>query len=257
MIHGNRTQIFYDFYDDHRFFYPTFIVLKEIMKSIFLFGLMAVFAMSSCHENSSKNNTKNADSTKQANSAQTRAVNDPFYSKIADENYLIVPGKSIGKLKIGEKTEELQMLGRPQKSDAGMCKSLGSWFYGDSTNGIRKELDIFSECDPADSMRPHVKWIRTTDPVFKTEKGLGVNSSFEDIQTVFPSLEAIGTFTAKNDGHDMVLMNDVHTGITFEIEAEKGKPSGKCRGVVVGKPGEKVPSLYFTFYKDLKYYNAQ
>lgn len=222
------------------------------MRTIFLFGLMAVFALSSCHENSSKSNTKSADSTKQV-SSQATEVTDPFYSKIADENYLIVAGKSIGKIAVGEKTEALQMLGRPQKSDAGMCKSLGSWFYGDSTNEIKKELDIFSECDPADSMRPHVKWIRTTDPAFKTEKGLGVSSAFAKIHEAFPSLEPIGTFTAKNNGHDMVLMNDINAGITFEIEAEKDKPSGKCRGVVVGKPGEKIPSLYFSFYKNLEY----
>lgn len=208
--------------------------------------------LSSCHQNNSRSSAKNKDSTKQAQKAPT-TVTDPFYAKIAGKNFLIVPGGSIGKITIGEKTEDLQMLGRPQKSDAGMCKSLGSWFYGDSTNGIRKELDIFSECDPADSMRPHVKWIRTTDPVFKTENGLGVNSSFEKIKAVFPSMETIGTFTAENDGHDMVLMNKADAGITFEIEAEKGEPSGKCRGVVAGKPGEKVPSLYFTFYKDLKY----
>lgn len=220
----------------------------------FAFSICAVLIAAcavSCN-NSSKNSS---DGQIAASISDAQFVNiyhpDPFFLKIKGQHADIIPGESIGRFSVGEKTDSLQILGTPQKGDAGMCKSLSRWFYGDSSMSIQKELDIFSECDPDDDMRPHIKWIRTTDPTFKTKKNIGVGSTLKEIKSKFDSLVVFATYTAIADSAKMQLWYAKHRGITFEITA--GTSGDSCRAVMVYSSRDKLPSMYFSFYKDLDY----
>ncbi len=215
-------------------------------------GLNLLLACNS-HTNHSTDNRDSIPSFEKM-PAKNAGQKDSFFRKIKGGNAVILPGRSIGNLQVGEKTDHLQRLGKPQKGDAGMCKSLGRWFYGRNKDQS-KELDVFSECDPDDEMRPHVKWIRTTDPGFKTRSGIGVNSSFKDIKAVYPDLVTVASYTSASDStQQMIILNARAKGITFEVPAFNNLPQkgGLCTALVVHDPDKKMPSLYFSFYKELK-----
>ncbi len=219
------------------------------MKGFFapLIILLLLFVSWAC------NNTKNKDSgTSLATSlSDAQFVNiahaDPFFLKIKGDRSLITPGESLGSLAVGAPMDSLEKLGKPDKGDAGMCKSLSRWFYGDSAS--QEQLDVFAECDPDDDMRPHIKWIRTTDPTFKTAAGIGVGSPWEAIQENFASLDPFASYTAASDSVKMQMFSAENQGITFEMAVE----ADTCRAIIVYARKEKMPAMYFSFYPDLKY----
>lgn len=178
---------------------------------------------------------------------------DTFLLKIKGDRPLIIPGEAIGRLEVGAVTDSLEKLGRPDKGDAGMCKSLSRWFYGDSTLSPKKQLDVFAACDPEDDMRPHLKWIRTTDPLFRTEKGIGVGSTLKEIKENFSPLVPFADYTAVGDSAKMQMLSAKSRGITFEMAVE----ADTCRAIVVYASRERMPALYFSFYPDLKYTDQQ
>lgn len=128
-----------------------------------------------------------------------------------------------------------------------MCKSLGQWFYG--KENLKRSLIVFSECDPGDEMKPHVIWIRTNDPAFKTKEGLGVGSTIEEIQLVFPNLEILGTYGDMLSKKTIVLLNAQKAGITFEVEKEAMEI---CHAIMVNEPGKSPHIAYFDFYPGLE-----
>lgn len=209
--------------------------------------------MSACQSNGNK--SKKESTLPFLSEAQYVTIHKPdtFFLKIKGPRPLITPGGAMGRFSVGEKTDSLQALRRPDKGDAGMCKSLSRWFYGDSSRPPRNELVIFSACDPDDDMRPHIKWIRTTDPAFKTTEGLGVGSSWKALSKVYPDVETVATYKT-DDSTAVDMVHPTGEGITFEVRAPKGKPRAKdtCVGVVVHAGDTKMPSMYFPFYNDLQ-----
>lgn len=221
--------------------------------SFYLFISLLFTITTAC--NNSNNNTSNKSITTSLSDAQFVSIKnpDPFFLIIkGNQKPFIIPGKSIGSLQVGAKTDSLQKLGRPQKGDAGMCKSLSRWFYGDSSMASRKELDVFSECDPDDEMRPHVKWIRTNDRAFRTKSDIGIGSTLEEIKSNFDSLVTFATYTAISDSAKMQMLQAKNSGISFEITTGE---KDTCRAILVYSPKEKIPAMYFAFYKNLQYTN--
>ena len=206
-----------------------------------------------CQNNSNK--SKNEVALPSLSEGQFVTIHKPdtFFLKISGPQPLIAPGGAIGRFSVGEKTDSLQVLRRPDSGDAGMCKSLSRWLYGDSSHEPRKELVIFSACDPDDDMRPHIKWIRTTDPAFKTAGGLGVGSNWKALSKAYPDVETVATYQA-DDSTTVEMLHVKDQGITFEVRAPKGTPRAKdtCVGVVVHGIATKMPSMYFPFYHNLQ-----
>ena len=209
------------------------------------FALIFMFCLLGCHSNSKKSSTE-------TNSVSIKTENEDsvalFSQKISSESKSIVPGKSVGDIHIGDKPEQIvERLGKPSKGEAGMCKSLNRWFYGEKTS--QKSLSIFSECDPNDDMRPHVQWIRTTDPEFKTTKGLAVGSTTQEIEKTFPDMEILGNYRDTLTNEKIVLLTNFKKGITFELSLSQ---TGTCRAILINKAEKTPPLAYFDFYPELK-----
>lgn len=173
---------------------------------------------------------------------------DSFVVKIAgNAQPVIIPGKAIGSITIGSNPGELmKIIGRPQNSDAAMCKSLSGWRYDKVSP---KEFDIAAECDPHHQMQPRIKWIRTTDSAFRTASGLGVGSTLQEIQAVFSKVAESSSYVDSNH-IQMQIWNSPLKHIAFEVTAAKAAQI--CKAVVVYKATGNNAELYLPFYEYMK-----
>ncbi len=128
------------------------------INQFYIVGLLLLFIFTGCKDkNKSSSIDKNETESVQSSEIKEKHI-PPFFQKISGDSARIVPGKSIGNLHVGDEPEQIfKRLGSPDKGEAGMCKSLSRWFYGEETP--RRSITLFSECDPNDDMRPHLLWI--------------------------------------------------------------------------------------------------
>ncbi len=221
--------------------------MKHTFSSITLL-IISTILFTSCHPS----NNKNKDNTSQKTTKNE--VIDTFFLKIKGKNASIIPGESIGVIQVGKRTQEINKLnlGQPAKSDAGMCKSLNQWTYGtDSTHF--KNLTIFSECSGKDSMRPHIQWVRTNDPKFRTKNNLQTGSSLKAIKSIYDTLALVATYHLK-DSSLVNILSAPKKGITFEINTDDNRLSSKdsCLALIIHPETQQIPRYYFSFYNDLK-----
>lgn len=149
----------------------------------------------------------------------------------------IRPGAAVGTLVLKTLISDSLWLdlGRPDSSDAAMCKSWSMWYWGD------RELDLFSVCDPEVDMQKTLKIIRVRGFRYRIlQEGIHLNTSSElaEIQAQFPQgrLVDMGPEGIPNT-HD--LYQDTTQGIAFELNAE-----GKQAGVLIFPKGTSLEHQY-------------
>jgi len=142
---------------------------------------------------------------------------------------LIVPGRSIGNIQLGEDVANVSAtLGRPDSSDAGMGSSLMVWFARHNPKGYRISVFAHRNMGAKDEIISRIQKILITSPGFKTADGMGVGSPETDIKK---SYDLKPTSDYKNKDGKVQVYTDLDKGISFEIDA-----SNKCVGIVVHKP---------------------
>ncbi|MBE9463504.1 hypothetical protein ACFP1I_11290 [Dyadobacter subterraneus] len=157
--------------------------------------------------------------------------------KKTDNEWLIIPGKSIGNTKINEKADLVfQHLGKPDGGDAAMGKSVAIWYANHDMTG--HSTSIYFVTDMGNSPDALVRQIRVTSPAFKTSEGLGVSSELSAIQQTF-ELEVAEKFS---DSGKQYQIFDAREGIAFEIGPDK-----KCVSVIVHEAGKPVSGTYLKF----------
>ncbi|PWS28548.1 hypothetical protein DHW03_01445 [Pedobacter yonginense] len=206
------------------------------MKSIniFLVGLSLSFA--SC-QFSKTNDTSKADSIESIESGP---------GKIVDERYLVVPGRSVGEISLGEDMETVgKRLGRPDAGDAAMGKAWGIWYNKNSNGGLSNELAIYSSYKDTTLTSKDVKQIRITSNQFKTQDGFGTNRTLSDTQVKYPDLIKVATYI--NEAKDSVTVYDSKTeGIGFEFV------KGKSISLTVHQKNAAVNGTYLTLHPEWK-----
>lgn len=203
------------------------------IEKIFLFGIVLSFA--ACQ--SATNSQHKTDSIASIESGP---------GKIVDERFLIVPGRSIGEISIGEDMQEVaKKLGRADDGDAAMGKAWGIWFSNDSTNGVRNELAIYSSYRDTSMRVKDVKQIRITSAKFKTQDGYSLGKSEYDTKLKFPAAEKISSFL--NEQKDTVVVyDDKQDGIGFEFL------KGKSISLTVHPINQSVNGTYLTLHPEWK-----
>jgi hypothetical protein len=205
------------------------------MKSIkfALLGLnMSVAACQSAHKTD-----QNADSMSNLASAPTQSV---------DERFLVVAGRSVGEIALGEDVEEVsRMLGRPNAGDAAMGKAWGIWYSDDSTAKHRNEIAVYSSYRDTSMRIKDVKQIRITSNRFKTKDGLATGSTLEDAKLKFPTIEKLSAYL--NEDKDTVTVYDAKKdGIGFEFL------KGKSISLTVHQVNIPVNGTYLTLHPEWK-----
>jgi|GEM_PF-6544323 len=155
----------------------------------------------------------------------------------------VVPGKSVGKIKLGEEGEKLaSILGKPAMGDAAMCKSWSRWKWGKPANVV----EVFESCDPQKDMRKTVQQIRFSGIPLGTRDDISTKSTFAQIKGRFPGLVAEATFTSKETGKNLMVLDQVQEGIAFVVDAagDQPDPEGKCHMIIIHLPGKKAIDTY-------------
>ena len=165
-------------------------------------------------------------------------------------NPLLVPGESVGKISLGMDESQLQnILGKPDVSDAAMGKAWTTW-YGkkrDEHNN-KTELDIYTAYKDT-SMREHtVQQIRTTSSFFKTENGIHVYSSSDDIKKAFPFVKRASKY--KQNGVNITVFDDRNNGIAFEMAPADVQTI--CIGIIIHQKQKSVNDIYIMLHPDMK-----
>lgn len=159
----------------------------------------------------------------------------PAHATPTDAPDLIVPGKSLGDIKLGETDAQLrEALGKPSKEEAWMGKEICSWI--DTKAGTR--LDVRLHRSEGDNELT-VTDIRTNSPFFHTADGLRVGSADAEFTRLYQDgIDLNFGHLAANQASDYVSH-----GIAFERSAfEKGvKP--KVAAIIVHAPGQHVQLL--------------
>jgi hypothetical protein len=161
--------------------------------------------------------------------AKSPASTDTNKTKTITATQLIIPGRSIGNIQLGEDVANVSTtLGRPDSSDAAMGSSLMVWFAKHNPAGYRTSVFAHRNMGAKDEIISRIQKILITSPEFKTAEGFGVGSPEADIKKNY---DLKPTSDYKNKDGKVQVYTDLDKGISFEIDA-----AGKCVGVVVHKP---------------------
>lgn len=131
---------------------------------------------------------------------------------------LIIPGESIGKTKLGMAPDSvIQLLGKPDYSDAAMGKALMIWYgKNEDAHNNRTEVDVMVAYRDTSMRDKAVKQIRITSDYFVTKNGVKVHDDLYRIMQHFPDL-------SKSDYHltdtTKAIYDDTSNGISFEVAA--------------------------------------
>lgn len=167
-------------------------------------------------------------------------ASDTGTANTAQPEWLITPGKSIGHIVLNDDVQNvIKQLGKPDSSDAAMGSSLMVWFANHNSAGNRTAVFSHHNMGGKDESVSHVQKILVTSPRFKTDGGVGVGSTKQDVQKNY-TLKPTSTYS-KNGGKVQVY-TDLEKGISFEIDGD-----GKCVGVVVHKAND-TASAYLNMH---------
>ena len=158
----------------------------------------------------------------------------------------IVPGKSIGQVKLETPAQSLVVLGKPDGGDAAMMKAWRIWYSRKKDNSIDSShmLAVFTAMRTQDTQ--YVKQIRVNSPRFKTVKGVGVGSPIAVIKKAYPGAQLVQTYESANGARRIAVYEDTKLGIAFESSNSRSKKP-VCSMVVVFDPGESAAG-YLDFH---------
>jgi len=150
---------------------------------------------------------------------------------------LVVPGRSLGSLKLGADVATLATYGPPDYSDAAMQKAWATW-YG--TGHPAAQLDVYSTMVPGRDTHKSVQVVRATSPYFRLANGLRNGSTLHQIQECYGRLPLASSYQLK--AGPRYLYDNVPLGIAFELDGQRS--TSICRALVVHLPGQPVSKIY-------------
>lgn len=162
------------------------------------------------------------------------------------EAWQIMPGESIGHVKLEMPANELASLGKPDAGDAAMMKAWRIW-YGrkkDGTVDSAAVLAVFTAMRTQDTQ--YVKEIRVTSRRFRTAEKVGAGSTMTAIKKAYPGLKLVKVYASKNKSRRIEVYDDEKLGIAFETANGRSRRA-LCSMVVVHTKGE-APGSYLDYH---------
>jgi hypothetical protein len=221
--------------------------------------ILAASLFIACNAGKEKTASTNNETT---DSSKTNTINLPDPNQqitaVADTtpvsaSRLIIPGKSIGLTSIDQKYNlAMKHLGEPANTDAAMGgKVLATWYSKPVIHGtdtMINETEIFFTTQMGVETESRVRHIRITSGFFATANHIGTGSSLDSVQKYFPGMKKIATYTSPKTKKTVMVYDDNHSGIAFEIEEEN-----KCVGITVHKPGDLAYETYNALFGDVNF----
>ncbi|MFC5270960.1 hypothetical protein [Adhaeribacter terreus] len=189
---------------------------------------------------------------KETGKSKPENTSEETSQEVSGKNETIVPGKSIGLIKLNEQAEVVyKLLGKPNLTDAAMGKMLATWFTeanlsDPDTTAYQTNIFFVRNMGSAEESAL-AKQIRITAKQYKLGNGLAINSDLKTIQASFPEMKKAATYTSARTKQKIDVYHDSVAGITFEINK-----AGKCVGIGIQEPGKANFEVYSAVSSDLK-----
>ena len=186
-------------------------------------------------------------SDKKTNLEQNNAVVSDtiksFPPKVIEEEWAIIPGKSIGMTSLEENVEKLSELGKPDVSDSAMGKSWSTWISKDAE---KNELNIYSTYKNSEMKEKVVRQIRITSSKFETPTEITTGKSLQEIQKAYPEIKLVGKYTDEKTQKLVEIYDSEKNGIAFEFT------QNECAAIIVHTKGKKVTEEYITLRPNME-----
>ena len=150
---------------------------------------------------------------------------------------LVVPGRSLGNLRLGADVATMTSYGPAAYGDAAMMKGWATWF---GSGHPPAQLDVYSTMIPGQDTHKSVQVVRATSPYFRLGNGLRNGSTLHQIQECYGQLPLAASYKLK--AGPRYLYDDVQRGIAFELDGQTS--TSLCRALVVHKPGQAAAKTY-------------
>ncbi len=161
----------------------------------------------------------------------------------AAANDTIVPGKSIGNIKLGATTAEaITAMGNPDSTNT--AGTVMSWFFkptGKTGDTSLNSITIFATSAKPDQSK--IKHIRITSPYYKTTEKVSCGSTLTFIKMQYPDIKNNPSVFKNSQESEILVYYAINEGIAFEINE-----ATKCAGITVHEPGKKVSEIYTSLY---------
>lgn len=166
-----------------------------------------------------------------------------------DVEWRLVPGESIGKIKLGTNAAGLeQILGKPDASNAAMGKAWLTWKGKRDEHNNATELNVYTTYKDSTMQEKTVQQIRTTSSSFSTADGLHVYASLEEIRAKFPGIKKRAHYS--EGGRNFVIYDEEKSGIAFEIAEANNQQI--CTGIIVHQKGKDVTEIYISLHPGIR-----
>lgn len=211
------------------------------MRSLAFSPAVILLVLSSC-QNGARYPAENKTSPGNDTFTEANDLQVPARQPGVSTDYLIIPGKSMGKTFLGEDAETLyNTLGKPDFSDAAMGKAWMIWFgrQRDAHNN-RTELDVYVTYKDSTMSSKVIKQVRTTSSSFKVNDSVHVYAGLATIKHRFPGIAFAEKY--RKDSREISVYDDAGEGIAFDI-VDAGRQQ-ICIGISVHEPGTSVNAVY-------------
>lgn len=160
--------------------------------------------------------------------------------KILDEKYLVVPGKSVGQVSVGDSLQKVhRLLGNADAGDAAMGKAWAIWYSKDPTTTQTSEYCVFSSYRDSTMRDKDVKEIRATSILYKTQDGFGLARTLAETKAKYSGLKEVSKYLDEKQD-TVTIYDDASIGIGFEFV------KGKSTAISVHAPNQPIQSDYLS-----------
>lgn len=164
---------------------------------------------------------------------------------------IIVPGKSIDKIALGQDIQEVfKLLGKANDGDAAMGKAWGIWYLKDSTGTKKGELSVYSSYKDTTMMAKDVKQVVVSAANYRTDKGLRVGVSLDEIKSVFPNVKKASLYVHAIKKDSLIVYDAEGEGIAFDVRSKGGHFF--TTAITVHPKNVSVNSTYLTIHPGWK-----
>lgn len=210
------------------------------MKTFNYLGLLLAGLTGACHS-APDQHTQTVTKETLSNTAAVKTV---------DSVLLIIPGKQVGCLYLGQNMKDVdKLLGRPDDGDAAMGSALGIWYSLDKKKKDTLKtnpLIIFSAYRDSNMVVKDVKQISVSAPGFSTAEGLHTGVSLAQLKAIYPSLKKTESYVGKSNKDSLIVYDVIDKGVAFDIQQDI------CTEITVHQEDKAVNAVYLTVHPEWK-----
>lgn len=199
------------------------------MKTINYAGMLLLSLAMACNS-ATENNTKE------------KVVENAVVSEEAKEipnEQLIVPGKQVGVLYLGQDMKEVnEHMGKVDDGDAAMGSALSIW--------KKDSITIFSSYRDSNMVVKAAKQISVGSPVFNTADHIHTGAKLSQLIKIWPDLKKASIYVNEKTNDSLYVYDDIAAGIAFDIQSDT------CSRITVHTKNKESNGSYLSMYPGWK-----